>query len=98
MNVVANILTSNKLTVDVARQVRVWSGTLRDDKDYAEAIQELLPFYDPPEDVVPAAELPKETGFRSLEFKFHSATQNAAFGYNMPRFDVRDQLKDIKVR
>jgi hypothetical protein len=29
---------------------------------------------------------------------YHSATQNAAFSVNVPRFDLRYQLKDIKVK
>jgi hypothetical protein len=29
---------------------------------------------------------------------YHSATQNAAFSVNIPRFDVRHRLKDIKVK
>jgi hypothetical protein len=29
---------------------------------------------------------------------YRSATQNAAFSVNMPRFDVRHQLKEIKLK
>ena len=99
MNVLANILTSDKVKVDAARQVRVWSGTLRDDQDFQHAIEELLPFYAPPED--PSSEAPAQDQPESTEFKgtvaFHSATQNYAFSVNMPQFDVRDRLKTIKV-
>ncbi|KAI1617330.1 proline iminopeptidase [Exophiala viscosa] len=98
MNALANILTSHKVKVDVARQVRVWSGTLRNDEDYEAAILELLPFYTPPEDESATAtteEKPESTEFKGT-VKYHSATQNFAFSVNQPRFDVRDQLHTIK--
>ena len=99
MNALANILTSDKVKVDAARQARVWSGTLHDDQDFEDAIQELLPFYAPPEN--PSSTEKGEDKPESTEFqgsvKFHSATQNYAFSVNMPRFDVRHQLKEIKV-
>jgi proline iminopeptidase len=50
MTSLASILTSDRLKVDVARQIRVSSGTLLDDKDFEAAIQEILPIYAPPED------------------------------------------------
>ena len=102
MNVLANIMTSDRVKVDKARQVRVWSGNLLSDKDYRDAIAELLPFYAPPEDPSRALTTNGDTDTTSAEFfgpggVFHSKTQNFAFGYNMPRFDVRDRLKNIKV-
>jgi proline iminopeptidase len=95
MNGLANILTSKRVTVDVARQVRLWSGTLRDDKDFEESVQEILTFYTPPDD--PTKEKTESTEFLGT-INYHSATQNAAFSMNMPQFDVRNRLKDIKVR
>lgn len=100
MGALANIIRSDRVNVDVARQVRVWSGSVIDDEDYAAAIAELLPFYEPPEDpsrTASAREKPESTEFLG-SIKFHSATQNAAFGVNMPRFDVRHRLHEIKVR
>lgn len=100
MNALANILTSEKVKVDAARQVRVWSGTLVNDQDFQDAIEELLPFYAPPEDAsnhIKVEQEPESTEFRGT-VKFHSTTQNHAFGVNMPKFDVRNLLKSIKVR
>lgn len=105
MNVLANILTSDRIKVDKARQVRVWSGNLLSDDDYKEAIAELLPFYAPPQNPSKGsieAEAGDSSETTSAEFfgpggVFHSKTQNFAFGYNMPRFDVRDRLSLIKV-
>jgi proline iminopeptidase len=103
MTALANILTSDRLKVDVARQVRVWSGSLYDDKDYEAAIPEMLPIFAPPED--PSNIVVAEGNVVSKKFEgldessgYHSATQNAAFSVNVPRFDVRHQLKDIKVK
>ncbi|EXJ79498.1 hypothetical protein A1O1_08762 [Capronia coronata CBS 617.96] len=96
MNVLANILTSNKVQADRARQVRLWSGTLIDDQDFEDSIQELLPFYAPPETDSSTTTAPESTEFRG-SVKFYSATQNSAFGENMPRFDVRSRLHLIEV-
>lgn len=95
MRALANILTSDKVTVDTERQVRVWSGTLRDDKDFEEAIMELLPFYAPPR-TADVQDIPESTEFQGT-VKYHSATQNYAFSVNMPQFDVRDKLHTITV-
>ncbi|RDW74171.1 hypothetical protein BP5796_07613 [Coleophoma crateriformis] len=102
MTALANIVTSDRLRVDVARQIRVWSGILYDDKDFEEGVMEILPIYDPPEGVSKKAPMSNDTGPKTFEgfvptvSKYHSATQNAAFGVNMPRFDVRHRLKEIK--
>ncbi|CRG89248.1 Proline iminopeptidase [Talaromyces islandicus] len=94
MAALANIVTSSRVKPDVPRQVRLWSGTLYDDKDFEAAVSEILPFYSPPEDVVQPEDLPESTEFRG-SIKFHSATANFAFSVNMPQFDVRDKLKNI---
>lgn len=105
MTALANVLISDRLKVDVARQVRTWSGNLRDDKDYEDSIQEIVPIFAPPEDISgktaakESATLEQFEGVVTTEGQssIHSATQNAAFSVNVPRFDVRHQLKDIKV-
>ncbi|KAH8690782.1 proline iminopeptidase [Talaromyces proteolyticus] len=95
MNALANILTSNRVKVDVARQVRLWSGTSLNDQDHAEGVQEILPIFTPPPEIVPPKEQNESTEFQG-SVEFYSATQNAAFSENMPRFDVRHRLKEIK--
>jgi proline iminopeptidase len=97
MNALSNILTSPRVKVDKARQVRVWSGTLHDDQDFEDSILELLPFYLPPDNAPTKVTTDESTEFRGT-VKYHSATQNYAFSVNMPQFDVREQLKAIKVR
>lgn len=96
MAAVVNIIQSDRVKPDPARQVRLWSGTLRDDKDFEDALMEILPFYSPPG--APTGDnQPQSNDFKG-SLVFHSKIQNAAFGENMPRFDVRKQLKSIKVR
>lgn len=105
MTALGNCLTDNRLHVDVARQVRVWSGNLIDDEDFKEAVKEILPIYAPPEN--PSILERKSNKIEEKEFgglsrqrkysAYNSATQNAAFSVNMPRFDVRYRLKEIKV-
>lgn len=106
MTALASCLTDKRINVDVARQVRVWSGTLYDDKDFEEAVQEILPIYAPPENPLRTNAIEniiEPKSFEGLNPKsgrtgYHSATQNAAFSVNQPRFDVRYRLKEIKVR
>lgn len=98
MQAIANVLVSDRVKPDPARQVRLWSGTLRDDTDFEEAIVEILPFYAPPGPASATTPASSESADFSGELVFHSTTQNAAFGKNMPRFDVRHQLKNITVR
>lgn len=102
MTALANVLTSNRIRVDKAQQVRVWSGNLLGDDDYRTAIADLLPFYAPPDDESETATGTSDENPTSAEFfgsgGVFSQTQNFAFGYNMPRFDVRDRLDTIKVR
>ncbi|OKL58270.1 hypothetical protein UA08_06852 [Talaromyces atroroseus] len=94
MTAVANILKSKRVKPDAARQVRLWSGTLHSDKDFEDAIMEILPIYSPPR--VSSSDDQSESADFKGTLIFHSKIQNTAFGENMPRFDVRNQLQDIK--
>lgn len=55
MNALANILVSPRIQVDAARQVRAWSGTLRDDQDFQDAVVEVMPFFAPPSPPTPSS-------------------------------------------
>ncbi|KAH8204511.1 hypothetical protein TruAng_001285 [Truncatella angustata] len=99
LTVLKTILTSDRISPNPDRQVRLWSGTLLDDEDFAEAYKEIVPMYAPkppktPKDAEAVADFEGEKATKRPE-NLHSATQNAAFSYNVPRFDVRDRLKDI---
>ena len=100
MRAMANALRSPVISPDTEKQVRLWSGTIRDDGDLADALSEIFPFYLPPEDAripVSAEEEQESTEFQG-SVKFYSATANYAFSVNMPAFDVSEGLKNIKVR
>ena len=100
----ASVLTSDKVKVDVERQIRLWSGNLYDDKDFEASILEILPIYYPPEDPEnPACKDKVEPqAFEGADadgnLSYNSATQNAAFSGNLPGWDVRKQLKEIMVK
>ena len=89
LQVLASVLTSTRVTVDVDRQIRLWSGTLVDQADFAAAVQEILPIYTPPDIEARVGEVRVED--------VHFETQNAAFSYNVPRYDVRQKLGQIDV-
>lgn len=100
LNVLKTILTSDKITPDADRQVRMWSGSLRDDDDFREGFREIAPLYaaqsrPQEEHSTNTREEAHETLLEREEF--FSATQNAAFSFNVPRFDVRARLRDISV-
>ncbi|EXJ77611.1 hypothetical protein A1O3_09838 [Capronia epimyces CBS 606.96] len=103
MGALANILTSDRVqNVDKDRQLRIWSGNLLSDQDYQDGITEILAFYSPPDEEgapkKPAtpAPMPADLFGPHKPFHIHYETQNWAFGWNLPRFDVRKKLKDIK--
>ncbi|KAF8860837.1 alpha/beta hydrolase fold protein [Acephala macrosclerotiorum] len=96
MNALKVSLTSDRIKADPERQTRMWTGILYDDQDYANAVAEMSALF-----LSPAVDLaqrkysdPEALGETP---QIHAATQNAAFSYNMPRFDVRSRLKDILV-
>lgn len=93
MHALKTTISSDLVNADPDRQFRVWTGILRDDKDFAAGIREIGPLYAPPGTKVEEAK--PEWGSEGLVL--HAATQNAAFSENMPRYDVRSRLKDIKV-
>jgi proline iminopeptidase len=77
---------------DPDRQFRLWAGLLRDNEDFAAGLAEIGPLFLPP-----GAKPDEEPEWKQERLVMHAETQNAAFSENMPRYDVRDQLKDIKV-
>lgn len=90
LRVLAYILTSKRVNVDVDRQVRLWSGCLKDNAEFEESFKEILPIYTP-EDAPP-----KEFEGTDQDLRLHYQSQNAAFSYSQPRFDVRARLGEIK--
>lgn len=108
MTMLSNILTSlDKMKVDAERQVRVWSGTLHNNKDYEDAIQDMLPIFAAPmepnntsnETAGEVSEVVQQLDGNDMEiFKYIYETQNAAFGAAMPKYNVESRLGEIKAR
>ncbi|KAH8646348.1 alpha/beta hydrolase fold protein [Xylariales sp. PMI_506] len=113
LSIMVEILKSPRINPDAERQVRLWSGNLRDEKDFEDAFAEIQAIYQPEEKQdqekgikvhqdakVEKYDVSDESGKdfegvtnRRLNFE----AQNYAFGYNQPRYDVRDRLQEIKV-
>ncbi|KAJ6444129.1 proline iminopeptidase [Purpureocillium lavendulum] len=93
-----SILASRRIKPDADRQVRAWSGNIRDNGDLAAAFMEILPIYTPEDttgrDSPSAADQGKNGGAEDLIL--HYQTHNFCFTYNMPRFDLRSRLTEIK--
>ncbi|CZR69114.1 uncharacterized protein PAC_19015 [Phialocephala subalpina] len=96
MNALKVSLTSDRIKVDPDRQTRMWTGILYDDQDYANAVAEMSALFQSP-GIDPAQRKYSDPEALGETPQIHAATQNAAFSYNMPRFDVRSRLKDIMV-
>lgn len=91
LRTLAMLLTSNRVNPDQTRQVRLWSGNLRDNDDFEKSFQEILPIYTPEkEGSEPAAFEGTEE-----ELLLNYEAQNAAFSISQPRFDVRSRLRGI---
>lgn len=94
LRVLKNILTSTRISPDPERQVRVWSGNVRDDDDGAKALTEILPIYTPEKEEKGGeedSEFEGAGGDVAMRWDVH----NAAWSLCVPRFDVRDRLHEI---
>lgn len=88
-------LTSGRIRPDPERQYRMWTGILLDDHDFAQGVGEMEALFAPDApDIDPKAEHENHPRNGLV----HAATQNWAFAQNMPKFDVRSRLQEIRVR
>ncbi|KAK1540838.1 hypothetical protein CPAR01_06827 [Colletotrichum paranaense] len=94
-NFIKTILISDRITPDPDRQVRLNSGNIRDNEDFAAAFAEIVEIYKPKDDSASVGS--RDTTFEGNDAHehLHYETHNFAFSYNLPRLDVRSQLKDI---
>ncbi|KAI8241010.1 Proline iminopeptidase [Colletotrichum sp. SAR 10_99] len=97
INFLKNILTNDRIQPDADRQVRLVSGGVRSNEDFANAFAEIVGIYTPKDGST-------DSGSASSTFEgnvvaethlLHYETHNFAFSHNIPRFDVRSKLKDI---
>ncbi|TQV98922.1 hypothetical protein V2A60_007381 [Cordyceps javanica] len=97
LRVMDTIARSTEITTDRAQQLRLWSGTLRDNADFEKSVADILPIYTAKrQGVVPGS---GDRAFENVKtpYQYHFETHNAAFSYNEPRLDVRSRLREIKV-
>lgn len=94
LRVISNISRSTEISVDAAQQIRVWSGTVRDNTDFATAVDDIMPIYtvDKSKVLLPS----EKSKFEGVKTHYHYATHNAAFSHSVPRFDMRARLGEIK--
>ncbi|KAL2877056.1 hypothetical protein SGCOL_007677 [Colletotrichum sp. CLE4] len=95
-NFIKTILTSDRIKPDPDRQVRLNSGNIRDNEDFAASFAEIVDIYKPEDDsaIADSGDATFE-GTVADEYILHYETHNFAFSYNLPRLDVRSRLKDI---
>lgn len=84
-----NALASSRVTIDLARYDRIMSGRCHDDADLEACWREIVPLYDHDPD-------PGRVEARLSSTIYHAATHNWAFAENMPRYDLRDRLAEIR--
>ena len=117
MNALTQVLSSDRISPDPERQLRLWTGRVRDDEDFKEGFMEIMGMYgakpNQPEkamgeeptkqtevDGEAAKENPKEGNEKQpgQQLQYHYRTHNAAYSQIMPKWDLRDRLKEIKVK
>ncbi|KAI8317672.1 Proline iminopeptidase [Colletotrichum sp. SAR11_240] len=97
INFLKNILTSDRIQPDGDRQVRLVSGGVRSNEDFANAFAEIVGIYTPKDEStdLKSASSTFEGNAVAETHHLHYETHNFAFSHNIPRFDVRSKLKDI---
>jgi proline iminopeptidase len=97
MNSLKQSLSSPRMKgTDSERQFRLWTGTLIDDRDFAEGVAEMTCLF-AADDSAPGRNAFSQHEVDQLAKGVHAATQNAAFWDNVPKYDLRAKLKDIPV-
>jgi proline iminopeptidase len=88
----ANALASARVkdTLDLEKYRRIMAGKCLSDKDMRDCFAEIQPLYNVNWDPVKDAE-------RLRSIHFHHATHNYAFRYNLPGWDLKPRLGEIRV-
>ena len=84
-----NALTSARVPVDPDKYDRIMAGRCRDDADLEDCWRAIVPLYDHDPD-------PARVQARLDSTVYHAATHNWAFAQNMPRYDIRARLPEIR--
>jgi proline iminopeptidase len=88
----ANALSSPRTRdkIDYAKFRRVFDGKCLSDDDMRDCYLEIQPLYNANWDPAKDAE-------RVKQFQWHHATHNFAFAHNLPGFDIKPRLHEVKV-
>ena len=69
---------------------RIFEGTVRDNDDYRRCFEAIAPLYEKVYD-------PEQVKRKIDAINFRFETKNFAFSQNLPKYDVRDRLREVKV-
>ena len=94
MSALKIVLTSHRIRPNKDRQVRLWSGSARDNSDFKASFEEIVELYTPEKSSATNSTREFE-GRPAREYNPHFGTHNFAFSHNLPRFDVRPRLGRI---
>jgi len=88
----ANALASPRVKgkFDLSKFRRSFDGKTLSDEDMRDCYLEIQPLYNVNWDPVQDAE-------RIKHYQFHHATHNYAFAHNLPNFDIKPRLREVKV-
>lgn len=84
-----NALSSTRVSVDHDRYDRIMAGQCRDDADLEDCWRAIVPLYDHDPD-------PARVQARLDSTIYHAATHNWAFAQNMPAYDLRPRLPELR--
>ena len=93
LRALGGVMTSRRIKPDLDRQIRLWSGSVRDKEDCEKGLAEIVAIYTPEREEESSE--PLEFEGASEEFELHWEAHNAAWSASVPRFDVRSRLGEI---
>ena len=96
VNMTARALTDPRVKPDPEQLVRLFSGRCKDQMDLITGFGSIAPLYAAPPEVREHAEVDVDAVLGAATVPFYE-TGNAAMGYCISRYDVRDRLQDIKI-
>ncbi len=93
----ATVAADPRIKGDPAQQLRLWSGSVRNNDDFRSGLASIMPMYNDDADGVGESGGKPAKKFEGAAVRFRYETHNAAFSYSVPRFDVRARLGEIRV-
>ncbi|KAJ3499584.1 hypothetical protein NLG97_g209 [Lecanicillium saksenae] len=88
------IARSADIETDTEQQIRLWSGAVRDNRDFETGVNAILPMYTAKKHGPISTE--KDENFEKAKTTYRYETHNAAFAHSLPRIDLRSRLGEIQ--